>query len=110
MSWSRNGLVRKSMAPAFIARTDIGMSPCPVMKTIGIPIPAPAELRLEIEAAHAWQPDIQDEAARNLRQLRFHEFGGRTEDADRKSDRAEQVAQRIAQISVVIDDIDDHLR
>ena len=26
-SWSRNGLVRNSTAPAFIARTDIGMSP-----------------------------------------------------------------------------------
>ena len=29
------GLVRKSAAPALIARTDIGMSPCPVMNTIG---------------------------------------------------------------------------
>src|ERR1700704_6151084 len=27
ISWSRNGFVRKSMAPAFIALTDIGMSP-----------------------------------------------------------------------------------
>jgi hypothetical protein len=34
-SCSRNGLVRKSTAPAFIARTAIGMSPCPVRKTIG---------------------------------------------------------------------------
>ena len=31
---SLSGLVRKSTAPAFIARTDLGMSPCPVMKTI----------------------------------------------------------------------------
>jgi hypothetical protein len=28
------------MAPAFMARTDIGMSPCPVMNTIGIRMPA----------------------------------------------------------------------
>src|SRR5262245_34626846 len=35
MSWSRNGLVRKSTAPAFMACTDIGISPCPVMNTIG---------------------------------------------------------------------------
>src|SRR5260370_24750149 len=35
MSWSRNGLARKSTAPAFMARTDIGMSPWPVMKMTG---------------------------------------------------------------------------
>ena len=34
-SWSRNGLVRNSTAPAFIARTDMGISPWPVMKTMG---------------------------------------------------------------------------
>jgi hypothetical protein len=32
-------LVRNSVAPAFIARTDIGMSPCAVMKMMGIWIP-----------------------------------------------------------------------
>src|SRR5882672_8952556 len=36
MSWSRNGLVRKSTAPLFMALTVIGMSPWPVMKMIGI--------------------------------------------------------------------------
>ena len=36
MSWSRNGLVRKSTAPAFMAFTVIGISPWPVMKIIGI--------------------------------------------------------------------------
>src|SRR5258708_469726 len=36
MSWSRNGLARKSTAPAFMARTDIGMSPWPVMKMMGM--------------------------------------------------------------------------
>jgi hypothetical protein len=30
-----NGFARKSTAPSLIARTDDGMSPCPVMKTIG---------------------------------------------------------------------------
>jgi hypothetical protein len=34
-SCSRNGLVRKSTAPAFIARTAMGMSPFPVRKIIG---------------------------------------------------------------------------
>src|SRR5437764_11695903 len=34
-SWSRKGLVRNSIAPSFIALTDIGMSPYPVRKMIG---------------------------------------------------------------------------
>ena len=34
--------MRKSTAPAFIARTDIGMSPWPVMKMIGMWMFAPA--------------------------------------------------------------------
>ena len=41
-SFESTGLVRKSTAPAFIARTDIGMSPCPVRKTIGNAFPVPA--------------------------------------------------------------------
>src|SRR5437870_1794409 len=38
--WPLNGLVKNSTAPAFIAWTDIGMSPWPVTKTIGIAMPA----------------------------------------------------------------------
>ena len=34
-SLSLTGLVRKSMAPAFMARTLVGMSPFPVMKMTG---------------------------------------------------------------------------
>ena len=34
-SWSRNGLARNSTAPAFMARTDICTSACPVMKMMG---------------------------------------------------------------------------
>ena len=37
---SRKGLVRNSTAPAFMARTLIGMSPWPVMKMMGISMPA----------------------------------------------------------------------
>ena len=44
-SWSWNGLGRNSMAPALIARTDIGMSPWPVMKTTGSSTPVWASSR-----------------------------------------------------------------
>src|SRR5215208_3684000 len=37
-SWSRKGLLRNSTAPAFMACTVIAISPCPVMKIIGISI------------------------------------------------------------------------
>jgi len=38
-STSRNGLVRNSSAPAFIARTVIGTSACPLMKITGSATP-----------------------------------------------------------------------
>ncbi len=37
--WSSTGLGKKSTAPCFIAVTDMGMSPCPVMKTMGTSTP-----------------------------------------------------------------------
>src|SRR5918993_1185075 len=40
-----NGFVRNSTAPAFIACTVIGMSPCPVMKMIGISVRSLATCR-----------------------------------------------------------------
>src|SRR5213593_4138099 len=44
-SWSRKGLVRNSTAPDFMAFTDIGISPCPVMKMTGIRMPASVNSR-----------------------------------------------------------------
>src|SRR5689334_2222260 len=41
----RNGFVRNSTAPAFIARTDIGISPWPVRKMIGTGASASARAR-----------------------------------------------------------------
>jgi hypothetical protein len=44
-SWSRKGLVRNSTAPAFMARTVIGMSPWPVIK-MGFQEHLPENVRL----------------------------------------------------------------
>jgi hypothetical protein len=61
-------LVRNSIAPTFIASTDIAMSPWPVMKMIGIPRWA-AQFALEIETAEPRQPDVEHEACRRVRPL-----------------------------------------
>ena len=46
-----------------MARTVIGMSPWPVMKTIGIRyLPRSVELALEIEPAQPGQPHVENEA------------------------------------------------
>ena len=55
-----NGFARKSTAPALIARTDEGMSPCPVIKTIGGG--GVAKLSLEIQPTDVRQFHVQDEA------------------------------------------------
>ena len=52
-----NGFVRNSTAPAFIARTVIGMSPCPVMKMIGMSVRS-RDLLLQLEA-------VEDQEARH---------------------------------------------
>jgi hypothetical protein len=52
---------------AFMARTDIGMSPCPVIKddrnrNVGL-----GQLALKIEPTDSWQPDIEDKATGSIR-------------------------------------------
>jgi hypothetical protein len=54
-------LVRKSTAPALIARTVEGMSPWPVMKTIGGRLPA--RTGLQVEAVDVRKLHVEHEAA-----------------------------------------------
>jgi len=67
-SWSRKGLVRNSTAPAFIALTDIGMSPWPVMNMTGISILALAN--------SAWKSSPPVPGSRTSR-IRQHGASGR---------------------------------
>ena len=105
-SWSRNGLIRKSTAPAFIALTDIGTSPCPVMKMIGISIFGLGELGLKIEPAALRQPDVEHKTARHIGQLGLQQLRSRPEQLDAQTHRAQQAAQRFAQRRIVVDDND----
>ena len=67
-SW-RNGFVRNSTAPAFMARTLIGISPCPVRNTMGISTPDFRSSALQIEAAAIGQFDVENQAGGYVRAL-----------------------------------------
>src|SRR4051812_33088032 len=67
-SASLNGLVRKSTAPCRMARTEEGISPCPVMKTIG-GFPC-RDLPLQIQSVDVRQLDVENEACRQVRLVR----------------------------------------
>ena len=56
-SCARTGSEKNSTAPAFMAFTDIGMSPWPVMKIIGMLICIFAS-SLGMESAEPWQANI----------------------------------------------------
>ena len=61
-TFAGTGLVRKSVAPALIARTDIGMSPWPVTNTIGSASPAVGEAALQLEAVETGHRHVEHEA------------------------------------------------
>ena len=55
----------KSIAPAFIASTARGMSPCPVMTITGSPTPSVRNRQYELDAVHLGHPDVShDDTAR----------------------------------------------
>ena len=59
--------MRNSIAPPFIACTDIGMSPYPVMKIIGIWMFARGELALKIQTASLRKSYVQHQAGGAVR-------------------------------------------
>ena len=66
-TWSPNGLVRNSTAPAFIAWTLVETSPFPVTKMTGMLRPFGGDALLEIQTVEVRQGDVEDQAARNRR-------------------------------------------
>jgi hypothetical protein len=63
------------MASPFIACTDIGMSPCPVMKMIGSSRFAAASSRLEIDAALPRQSHVEHQAGGTIGWIGLEEVG-----------------------------------
>ena len=63
------------MAPPFIACTDIGMSPWPVMKMIGSFPVRRGELALKIETALPRQSDVEHQAGGAIRRIGLEKIG-----------------------------------
>ena len=107
MSWSRNGLVRKSTAPPFMALTrhrNVAMAGHEDDRYMNVRL---GEFGLKVQAAQSGQPDVQDQAARDIRKLALQHFGGRAEQLNLQSDRLKKVAEGSAHRYVVLDNEDD---
>ena len=101
-----NGLVRNSNAPAFIARTDIGMSPRPVMNTIGNSRPSSVKLRLQLEPAEVRQVNIKHQAVGILQSIGTQTLRRGSKRLHVKASRANQPRQGHTDCHVVVDDED----
>src|SRR6202034_4545176 len=51
---------------------------------------------LKVQAAHSWQPDVQDHAARNIRKISLEKFRSRVERFDPQAHRFEKIFERPA--------------
>ena len=65
------------------------------------------QLGLKVEAAQPGQPDVEDQAAGNVRKLALQKLVRRTEHFDPQPHRPEKVAQRFTHRRVVVDNKDD---
>jgi hypothetical protein len=77
----QNGFVSNSIAPLFIAWSEIGILPYPVIKMIEVNIRG-CELALKIETASARQPDIEHKQSGSLGALFGYKFRQRTQRLD----------------------------
>ena len=69
-----------------------------------------SQFGLKLQTADAGQPDIENQAAGNVRHPKFREFAGRAEQLDPQAYRSEKTAESLAHRGIVIDDEDDLLR
>ena len=67
------------------------------------------QLGLKIEAAQSRQPDVEHQAAGNVRQLALQQLRRRAEHLDLQSHRLKKIGQRPAHREIVVDNEDDRL-
>ena len=101
---SLNGLNKHATAPAAMRRGWSDLSPCAVMKTIGMAISAAIQFLLKIWSAHPGQSDVEDQAVRLVAGFGGEERFGRCERLNGKPDLLQQVGQRLADGVAVVDD------
>ena len=100
------GFVRKSTAPAFIARTLEATSACPVRKTTGKLDASSLQGLLELETGGARQAQIEQQAPRPIGHGMQEELARRPVAARLEPGGTEQPQQSGAHRLVVIDDVD----
>ncbi|MGY3441201.1 hypothetical protein ACVW17_001202 [Bradyrhizobium sp. USDA 4473] len=67
------------------------------------------QLRLKVEPAQPGQPDVQDQAARDIRKLVLQKFMRRPEHGGPQADRPEQIVQCVPHRGIVVDDEHDRI-
>ena len=96
----------KSTAPSFIARTASGTSPWPVITITGQSMLRARKLGHHREAVDLRHAQVEQDAARLEVRQRLEEIAAAAERVGTDLGRAEQEAQRPADVAVVVDHID----
>ncbi len=68
-----------------------------------------SKLGLKLQPAHSRQPNVEDQAPRNIGTLAAQKVLGRAECFDRDIDGTQQRADAVAQTRVIVDDVGDGL-
>ena len=100
-SCSSNGFERNSIAPALMARTEEGISPCPEMKTMGGASPV-SNCCWSSRPLDARKLQVQDQACRDIRFFGFQKFRSRSENCHSQSHGGNEAGQRFPYTIVVI--------
>jgi hypothetical protein len=64
---------------------------------------------LKVEPAQSGQPDVKDQATRDIRKSALQHFGRRSKHLDLQAYRLKQIGQRPAHRDIVVDNNDDRL-
>ncbi|MGY4427774.1 hypothetical protein ACVWWO_000251 [Bradyrhizobium sp. F1.13.1] len=61
------------------------------------------QFTLEVQTAHSWQPNVEDQAAGDIWKRALQHFGCRTEYLNLQSDRCKEIAERFTHQFIVFD-------
>src|SRR5215467_1741072 len=102
---SSNGLAKKATAPACNAWARMASFPCAVRKIMGTGL-ARAQLPLELQAAKAWQPHIEEQTRRRVHLPRLEEGLRGGEGLGPPAHRAQETGEGVTDRLLIIDNRD----
>jgi hypothetical protein len=98
------------MAPFFIARTDIRISPCPRDKDDWEFFVRGGEFALKIKTTLARQSHVKNQAGRTIRRVGFEKVRRGLKEQSVQAKRSQQTGDRGSQIRIVVNNEDGGLR